>query len=153
MEQRVAVNAMELYNYPEWDERTDLQTQMISFEEACEYIENLDLNYIVKIMCATDYPLPRWTLSDAEYCLRFYKNFLILLKEHPREGLVPTREIDEFWHNHILHTKNYHYDCRHIFGYYLHHEPSSPVDDTNKLINGYLKTQQYHLEKFHYPLK
>ena len=129
------------------------QSQAIGLEEAQNYIEKLDLDYIVKAMCAPDYPLPRWTTLDAEHCSRLYKNFLILLKEYPLEGLVPSREIDEFWHNHILYTKNYHRDCLTIFGYYLHHEPASPLDNPEKLINDYLKTKQYYLKKFNHPLK
>jgi len=84
-------------------------------------------------MCASNYPLPRWTLPDDERCLQLYKNFLLLLKQHLPEALVPTREIDEFWHNHILYTKNYHRDCLQIFGHYLHHEPASPKDNSEKL--------------------
>jgi hypothetical protein len=127
--------------------------QTVSAEDACEYILKLDLDYIVQVMCAPDYSLPRWTLADALHCARLYKNFLILLKENPREELVPTREIDEFWHNHILYTKNYHRDCLNIFGYYLHHEPASPVDDPEKLVSHYQKTKAYYLEKFSHPLE
>jgi hypothetical protein len=128
-------------------------TPTVTLDEAERYIEQLDLDYIVKAMCAPEYPLPRWTESDAAHCLQLYKNFLLLMKEYPREGLVPTREIDEFWHNHILYTKNYHRDSLKIFGYYLHHEPASPSDQPEKLIDGFLKTQQYYLEKFNHPLK
>ncbi len=125
----------------------------ITVEEARQYIEQLDLDYIIEAMCAPSYPLPRWTLSDARHCARLYKNFLILLKQHHPETLVPTREIDEFWHNHILYTKNYYSDCLTIFGYYLHHEPASPLEDPQKLAKDYLKTQQYYLEMFNQPLK
>jgi hypothetical protein len=134
------------------DITVESQGSAVELEEAESYIAQLDLTYIVKAMCAPDYPMPRWTLEDAEHSLVLYKNFLMLLKEYPREGLVPTREIDEFWHNHILYTKNYHRDCLHIFGHYLHHEPASPADNPEKLIDAYLKTKQYYLEKFKHPL-
>jgi hypothetical protein len=125
----------------------------ISVQEACEYIQQLDLDYIIQAMCAPGYSLPRWTAVDAAYCAQLYKNFLILLKENPREELVPTREIDEFWHNHILYTKNYHHDCLNIFGHYLHHEPASPMDDPAKLVNNHQKTKAYYLKKFLQPLE
>lgn len=126
---------------------------LISFEQACDYIRKLDLNYIAEAMCAEQYPLPRWIMSDALVCLQQYKNFLILSKKYLPKFLVPTKYIDEFWHNHILYTKNYFEDCKNIFGHYLHHEPSSPSDDPNKLIENYAMTKQLYFEEFGQPLE
>jgi len=123
-------------------------TREISFISAVNYIQHLDLEYIIEFMCAKRYPLPQWSLSDARYCCQLYKNFLILLKKHHPEFLVPTREIDEFWHNHILYTKNYCNDSLAIFGHYLHHDPASPEEDPQILVNAYLKTKQYYLSAF-----
>jgi len=125
----------------------------ISFATARAYIEALDLEYIVQVMCAEHYSLPRWTLSDARRCCQLYKNFLILLKKHSPQMLVPTREIDEFWHNHILHTKKYFQDSRAIFGHYIHHDPASPNDSPDVLVQGFLKTKEYYLEEFKEPLE
>lgn len=121
--------------------------------EARAYIEALDFGYIIESMCSERYPLPRWSLADAAHCARLYKNFLILIKKHFPEFLVPTREIDEFWHNHILHTKRYARDCSAIFGFYLHHDPTLPEDDQERLVSGYLKTKQFYLEEFGQPLE
>lgn len=126
--------------------------QTISLEAACTYIEQLDLSYLITAMCADTYPLPRWTQEDAERCAKLYKNFLLLLKAHHPEPLVPSRHIDEFWHNHILYTKNYTRDCLHIFGHYLHHEPADPTTSTEALVNDYLKTKRYYLERFGEPM-
>jgi hypothetical protein len=120
----------------------------LSLVSARVYIESLDLNYIIEFMCSQRYPLPRWNLPDAAHCCQLYKNFLILLKKHDSEFLVPTREIDEFWHNHILYTRNYYFDSMVIFGRYLHHDPASPNDDPEFLAKHYLKTKQYYLEEF-----
>lgn len=95
----------------------------ISLEEAKAYLAALDLSYLIEDMTGDNYPLPRWTLEDATLALPIYKNFLYLQKKYFSYPLVPTKEIDEFWHNHILYTKNYHKDCSHIFGHYLHHQP------------------------------
>jgi len=121
---------------------------VINEEQAIQYLDQLDLSYIVDVMCSPDYPLPRWTLSEARRASQLYKNFLLLQKKHSKTPLVPTRQIDEFWHNHILYTKNYSRDCMKIFGYYLHHEPASKTEDTDQLVNNFLKTKQLYLETF-----
>jgi len=125
---------------------------MNDLEQARHYIAHLDLNYIVDAMCAESYALPRWTREEAQRCCQLYKNFLFLLKKHSPEALVPTRQIDEFWHNHILYTKNYINDCMQIFGRYQHHEPAAPGEDKGQLIQEYLKTKQYYLQEFNEPL-
>jgi hypothetical protein len=124
----------------------------ISLGQAKQYIEQLDLGYIIESMCASYYPLPRWEVDDATRCCALYKNFLFLQKKYLPEPLVPTKEIDEFWHNHILYTKKYFYDCLHIFGYYLHHEPTSPTDDLESLAANYFKTKERYTAEFNEPL-
>ena len=112
------------------------------------YLANLNLDYVIKAMCSEHYPLPRWQPIDAERCCRLYKNFLWLHTKYNNHHLVPTREIDEFWHNHILYTRYYARDCLAIFGYYLHHEPQDPADDPTLLLEQYLQTKQYYFDEF-----
>lgn len=121
---------------------------MVSVQQARDYIARLDLSYIVEAMCREDYPLPRWTHAEAEYCMQLYKNFLLLQKKHLPKSLVPTRQIDEFWHNHILHTREYMTDCDHVFGHYLHHAPAVPGKGDDALVEDFLKTKQLYLEAF-----
>ncbi len=127
-----------------------LPVKDVAVVEARQYLDQLNLQYIVDIMCSEQYPLPRWTLSDALHCCDLYKKWLLLIKLHENqyETFVPTREIDEFWHNHILHTKNYFTDCYSIFGFYLHHLPSSPEEDVKTLVNNFQKTKQYYFAAF-----
>lgn len=134
-------------------QKTALSYKIISLAQARQYLNQLDLNYIIDAMCADNYPMPHWTRADAEHCCQLYKNFLYLIKKHSDENLVPTREIDEFWHNHILYTRNYVQDCLNIFGHYLHHEPTSPDEDPEELVRNYQKTKQFYLEEFKKPLK
>jgi len=124
----------------------------VSNDQALCYINQLDLTYIAEVMCSGSYPLPRWAQQDALFCLQLYKNFLFLQKKYFSVSLVPTREIDEFWHNHILYTKNYFNDCSNIFGRYLHHQPASPLEDSDFLIAGYIKTKQLYLGEFGEPM-
>jgi hypothetical protein len=69
-----------------------------------------------------------WNRATAEEIAQLYRVFLFLCLNHPQQVIVPIREVDEFWHLHILDTENYHSDCQKIFGYYLHHFPYAGLD-------------------------
>lgn len=125
---------------------------VINLSQAQQYLDQLDLSYIVDSMCAASYALPRWLPSEARQCAKLYKNFLWLCKKYGSEALVPTREIDEFWHNHILFTRRYQRDCQQIFGAYLHHEPSSSDEDPQALIQAFTHTKALYLREFQQPL-
>lgn len=121
---------------------------MPSLAQAKLYLAQLDLSYVTAFMASERYPLPRWTLADAEACGRLYKNFLWLNKKYPDQALVPSKEIDEYWHNHILYTRLYVRDCGHIFGHYLHHEPQGLDEDPQSLIDQYIHTKALYLAEF-----
>jgi hypothetical protein len=46
---------------------------------------------------------------------------------------VPTPEVDEVWHNFILHTKLYGEYCLNTFGKFIHHNPKLP-DNVDELL-------------------
>lgn len=54
-----------------------------------------------------------------------YRRFLCLMKLFPDEQVAPLVDVDTFWHRHILDTRKYAADCAQVFGYFLHHVPSS----------------------------
>src|SRR6266545_5217405 len=66
-----------------------------------------------------------WTREYAESVERAYRNYLTMLVKHPEntEDIVVSKDVDEFWHAHILHTMKYTEDCERVFGTYLHHNP------------------------------
>ena len=66
-----------------------------------------------------------WTREYAESIERAYRNYLTMLVKHPEdaEDIVVSKDVDEFWHTHILHTMKYTEDCEKVFGTYLHHNP------------------------------
>lgn len=65
-----------------------------------------------------------WTEKQADKGCLQYKRFLWLKYWYGDSSIViPSLDIDEIWHNHILFTKKYHDDCEIIFGKYLHHQP------------------------------
>ena len=109
-------------------------------------IYNLNLDYVVKRI-SNKY---KWDIKEAKECEKLYKNFLflnVLYKEDKR--LVPTEEIDMFWHEHILHTKHYINHCEEIFGGYLQHDPlfDSEYGNIGALFE---ETQELHKKEFGY---
>jgi hypothetical protein len=66
-----------------------------------------------------------WTQEYADSIEVAYKTFLIMLVKFPddAEDILVSKDVDEFWHNHILHTLKYAEDCQKVFGNFLHHNP------------------------------
>jgi hypothetical protein len=54
-----------------------------------------------------------------------YRQFLRLCKVEPGIRHEPDKDVDLYWHAHILHTKQYMEDCERYFGYFLHHLPNA----------------------------
>lgn len=65
----------------------------------------------------------QWTSESVKQAELLYRHFLVLHALHPNEDLVPTKQIDAFWHQHILDTRKYEQDCEYLFGSFLHHDP------------------------------
>jgi len=63
-----------------------------------------------------------WSEEKTERVEKMYRRFLFL-QVTSTETIVPTRDIDDFWHAHILDTRKYAADCQTAFGFYLHHYP------------------------------
>ncbi|WP_136417515.1 hypothetical protein [Herbaspirillum sp. ST 5-3] len=64
-----------------------------------------------------------WTQAKADHYEQEYKRFLSLVVKFPEESIVPSVNVDKFWHAHILDTMKYAEDCDKVFGYFLHHYP------------------------------
>lgn len=93
-----------------------------SYSALNRLIRELDLRRII------------WKMADPEEGKGFtpqmlaraemdYRRFLHLHIAYPKIDLVPTKMIDEVWHQHILDTRAYAADCKRIFGSFLHHYP------------------------------
>lgn len=73
---------------------------------------------IVKIKLEED-----WEVSKILKNYLFYKQFLYLSKSNEDVKIIPTKEVDEFWHFHIQDTRKYAEDCQIFLGRMLHHFP------------------------------
>ena len=66
-----------------------------------------------------------WSQDYADSIESAYKTYLTMLakyQEHAEEIML-AKDVDEFWHTHILQTMKYMDDCQKVFGTYLHHAP------------------------------
>lgn len=85
-------------------------------------IQGLDLDPI-KLKLTDREEGQGWSREYADRMELAYKRFLTLLVKYPEETIAPTKDVDKFWHAHILDTLKYAADCESVFGYFLHHFP------------------------------
>lgn len=118
-------------------------------QQLWQRVEAMDLAPICARMQSPGYELPQWPDDLLATLTLLYRRFFYLLCRYPDEGLVPTKEIDEIWHNHILFTKRYHRDCQAIAGRYLHHTPDDPDCPNDELMqHGFERTKARYKQTF-----
>jgi hypothetical protein len=69
-----------------------------------------------------------WDHDRVATAERQYRRFLFVARQFPGESLMPSADVDAFWHHHILDTAKYAMDCQDVFGYFLHHDPYVGLD-------------------------
>src|SRR6267142_2382632 len=91
-------------------------------EQVIAAIQALDLDPIkFKLMDAEEGQ--GWSREYVDQMAIEYKRFLTLSVKYPDETIAPSKDVDKFWHGHILDTMKYAEDCQNVFGYFLHHFP------------------------------
>ena len=91
-------------------------------QEVLAAIDALDLDCIkLKLMDAEEGQ--GWSREYADTMELAYRRFLALMAKYPERTLAPTKDIDKFWHGHILDTMKYAEDCARTFGHFVHHFP------------------------------
>ena len=126
---------------------TNQKKNPLSVSEAKIYIDSIDFSLIIDKMVRFD----TWLQKDAEKTCQLYRNFLFMKKKYAENGVKvpPSRDVDEFWHYHILDTKKYHEDCNTIFGYYLDHHPTYLGKEGEEKL-GLLRTSFKELQNIHF---
>jgi len=103
-------------------------------EEMVEAIFALDLDPIkFKLMDRKEGE--GWARERTERVELEYRRYLVLLARHPEATIVPSSEVDKFWHAHILDTMKYAEDCNAVFGCFLHHFPYFGMRDEEDAAN------------------
>lgn len=97
-------------------------------------LNKLDLQLVAKKLISNNGNA--WTAQKTENAISLYKMYLCLHFLFPKIQLVPTKDIDEVWHAHILlNTYKYIQDSQELYGYILHHY--SCIDETETVQQQY----------------
>lgn len=119
-------------------------------DEVVAGIQALDLDAIkFKLMDAEEGK--GWSRETVDRVEVEYKRFLVLLVKYPDAVVAPSKEVDAFWHGHILDTMKYAEDCERVFGYFVHHFPYFGMrgeSDAAALAAAALTTQQLAQKEF-----
>ncbi len=117
-------------------------------EETKKIINKLDLRSVVKRLITVE----QWSEEDALAVVKQYRNYLFLRKKYPKWLLPPSKDIDEAWHAHILHTRDYRDFCRLIFSdteeQFLDHNPAVDEQNSEDYDKLFEQTQQLYKEEF-----
>lgn len=107
-------------------------------------IQELDLGPIRFKLVNCDEGGEPWPAEKVRAVEPGYRQFLFLTAvEDDSISIVPSVDIDQFWHTHILDTSKYAADCETIFGHFLHHFPYLGMrgeDDKLKLHDSFAET-------------
>ena len=77
-------------------------------------IADLDLAPIAFKACMDE----GWDIEKVDRITLRYRYFLQTVRNEPDTDLAPPKDIDLFWHHHILDTRKYIEDCQRLFGQY-----------------------------------
>jgi len=122
----------------------------LSLEEARARVEQLDLGPI-RYKLVHDSDEKTWSLERVNAVEEHYRAYLTLALMFPERSLPPSKEIDAFWHQHILDTEKYAQDCELLFGRFLHHFPYFGIrgdEDAKSLENLFKDTKALFVEHF-----
>jgi len=95
-----------------------------------------------------------WSLEHTKKVALEYRRFLLLCGLFADEPVVPSSQIDDFWHLHILDTKKYAEDCNVALGFFLHHFPyfgMRGAKDAQDLANAWKRTLGLYEQTFGEP--
>src|SRR5712692_2359901 len=99
-----------------------MQSEGKSVEQIVAAIQALDLEPIKFKLMDTEEG-QGWSREYVDQMEIAYRRFLTLSVKYSEETIAPSKDVDKFWHGHILDTMKYAEDCQNVFGYFLHHFP------------------------------
>lgn len=103
----------------------------MSIKNLLQQLNEVDFGSVLRKL--TDPKKFGWSLEKSKLELENFKVFFILAGT-TNFSVVPTEDIDEVWHQCILHTGFYAKLCNGLFGKFIHHHPSDGQDGKDMTI-------------------
>ena len=116
----------------------------LSIAEFQSKLDLIDFSLVRLKLAQTEHGLG-WSQHKVDLAEKQYKQYLTLQYLFASETpLVPTKLADQYWHQHILDTRQYARDCEALFGRFFHHFPYFGLrgaDDAQALLEASAKTR------------
>lgn len=119
-------------------------------KKAMSLIDSIDFR-MIKMKLMDEEEGQGWDSQYTDYVEKRYKRYLAMIFINGSGSVVPTQDIDLFWHQHILDTRAYQKDCQKIFNEFLHHFPYFGMrseQDAQDLLDAFEETKRFHYEVF-----
>lgn len=100
----------------------DATPDQVIQERLCR-VDELDLDPVVFKLMHPGPGEPELSLAQADEAVGLYRCFLKLCVLYSGLAIVPTHQLDQVWHTHMLDTAKYRADCDRVFGRFLDHFP------------------------------
>jgi hypothetical protein len=85
-----------------------------------------------------------WSRTYTVSVIWEYHRFIMLAQKY---SVAPSYEIDQVWHLHMLHTKDYINSCK-IYGEFVHHNPTSSEEKRVRTRDPYEDTKIFYMRMF-----
>src|SRR5438309_1562265 len=148
---RAIADSVPFYSFSATEVRkVNTQLAARSTEQVIAAIQALDLDPI-KFKLMDPEEGQGWSRQYVDQMEIAYKRFLVLSVKYPEKTIAPSKDVDKFWHGHILDTMKYAEDCQNVFGYFLHHFPYFGMrgeEDAANLAEAGRTTQRLYEQEF-----
>ena len=119
-------------------------------ERAMKLINSIDLKMVKKKLMDEEEG-QGWGEEYTNYVEKRYRRYLCMIVLNENGSIVPTKNIDQFWHQHILDTRAYAKDCQSILGKFIHHFPYFGMrseEDAQDLLDSFEETKEFYTRLF-----
>jgi hypothetical protein len=121
-----------------------------TLEDALEHLKSIDLS-MVKKKLMDEVEGQGWNQDYVDNVEKRYLRYLCMIYLDQERTFVPTKDIDLFWHQHIIDTRAYARDCQRVFGHFIHHSPYFGMrgeEDANDLLLCFENTKVFYKSLF-----
>ena len=143
-----------------------MQTQQLGENTTFSKASPLGANTVCPLMANASVGALAWDFADVRTFLhdregvsiddlndmeREYGRYMKLVAENRNVKLPVSPPVDQFWHAHILFSRDYTNFSQKMMGTYIHHYPALTQEERIRLAPDYELTRRLYCEKFEVP--